>query len=287
MREDNTPFFVLGAARSGTTMLRLMLNRHSRLAIPFESHFLRQIFSELPGGRLLSREEAARFAELVIHEKNFRTWHLRPAAVRELAERAPATLATLVDALFRLEIAPSGKPRWGDKTPMYYACWRPLLGLFPGSKVVHIIRDGRDVSRSLEQLGWHGATTAERAAYWRQRVEHAHAAARELGPQRNLIIRYEDLVLQTRPTLGLICNFLGEEFEPEMLRFFEDPQPFLSDIDGDIHRKLERGPRAEDVERWRREMPPEQQREFEEAAGDALRLMSYETRGTEHAAGHR
>lgn len=282
---DNTPFFLLGAARSGTTMLRLMLNGHSRLAIPFESHFLRPIFAELPSDRLLSKDEVARFAELVITERNFPTWHLQPAQVRELIAFAPATLATLVDALFRLEIAPSGKPRWGDKTPMYYACWRRLLGLFPGSKLVHIIRDGRDVSRSLERLGWHGATTADRAAYWRERVEHAHAAARELGPERNLIIRYEDLVLETRPTLAAICTFLGERLEPEMLHFFDDPRPHLSAIDGDIHRKLQRAPQAGDVERWRREMPPEQQLEFERAAGDALRLMSYETRGSEHAAG--
>ena len=92
-------------------------------------------------------------------------------------------------------------------------------------------------------------------------------------------------MLDTRPTLIRVCDFLGEEFEPEMLRFFDDPQPYLSDIDGDIHRKLERGPRAEDVGRWRREMPPEEQLEFERAAGDALQLMSYETRGAEHAAG--
>jgi hypothetical protein len=282
--KDDTPFFILGAARSGTTMLRLMLNRHSRLAIPFESHFLRQVFDELPSDRLLDAEEAARFGELVVGEKNFRTWHLSPAEVREVVKLAPATLAALVDALYRLEIAPSGKPRWGDKTPMYYACWRRLMGLFPGSKVMHIIRDGRDVSRSLERLGWHGATTAERAAYWRQRVEHAQAAARELGPERNLIVRYEDLVLETRATLGGICEFLGEEFEPPMLQFFENPAQFLSDIDGDIHRKLERRPVAEDVGRWRREMPPEEQLAFEQAAGDALRSMSYQTGGSAHAA---
>jgi hypothetical protein len=277
---DDTPFFVLGAARSGTTMLRLMLNRHSRLAIPFESHFLRQIFAELPSDRPLDAAEAARMTELVIHEKNFRTWHLDPAQVRELIGLAPAPLAALVDALYRMEIAPSGKPRWGDKTPMYYPCWRRLMGLFPGSKVVHIIRDGRDVSRSLEKLGWHGATTAQRATYWRDRVVYAHEAARELGPGRNLIIRYEDLVLETRATLGVICDFLGETFEPGMLQFFENPAEFLSDIDGDVHRKLERPPRTEDVGRWRSEMPVEEQMEFESVAGDCLRAMSYETRGS-------
>jgi hypothetical protein len=273
---DDTPFFVLGAARSGTTMLRLMLNRHSRLAIPFESHFLRQIFAELPTHRPLDAREAERMAELVAGEKNFRTWHLDAADVRrELVRRAPAPLAALVDALFRMEIAPTGKPRWGDKTPQYYVCWRQLMGLFPGSRLIHIIRDGRDVNLSLERVGWHGPTSTDRARYWQERVEMAHAAARELGPDRNLIIRYEDLVLDSRATLEAVCDFLGETFEPRMLEFFEDADAHLSDIDGDVHGKLHRPPRPEDIGRWRQEMPVERQREFEAIAGTALRVASY------------
>jgi len=273
---DNTPFFVLGAARSGTTMLRLMLNRHSRLAIPFESQFLRQIFAEIPSDRPLEAYEADRMADLVIGEKNFRTWHLDTARVRqELVRLAPSPLAVLVDALFRMEIAESGKPRWGDKTPNYYVCWQQLMGLFPGSKLVHIIRDGRDVSGSLEKVGWHGPTGYHRACYWQQRVEMAHAAASELGPGRNLIIRYEDLVLETRATLGAVCDFLGETFESKMLDFFEDAGEHISDIDGDVHGKLERAPRPEDVGRWRREMSLVRQIQFEAIAGDSLRAMSY------------
>ena len=273
---DDTPFFVLGAARSGTTMLRLMLNRHSRLAIPFESQFLRQILKELPLDRPLDFREAERMAELVTGEKNFTTWHLDPAHVRqELIRRAPAPLAMLVDALFRMEISPTGKPRWGDKTPHYYLCWRQLMRLFSGSKLIHIIRDGRDVNLSLERVGWHGPTAADRARYWHERVEMAHAAARELGRGRNMIIRYEDLVLDSRATLDAICDFLGESFEPRMLEFFEDAATHLSDIDGDVHTKLHRPPRPEDVGRWRREMPVERQREFEAVAGSSLRAGSY------------
>jgi hypothetical protein len=273
---DDTPFFVLGAARSGTTMLRLMLNRHSRLAIPFESHFLRRIFSELPIDRPLGAREAERMAEIVAGEKNFPTWHLDAADVRqELIRRAPAPLAALVDALFRMEIARTGKPRWGDKTPLYYVCWRQLMGLFPGSKLIHIIRDGRDVNLSLEKVGWHGPTASDRAQYWHERVEMAHAAARELGRERNMIIRYEELVLDSRATLEAVCDFLGETFEPRMLEFFEDAAMHLSDVDGDVHSKLQRPPRPEDVGRWRREMPVERQREFEAVAGSSLRAGSY------------
>jgi Sulfotransferase family len=273
---DDTPFFVLGAARSGTTMFRLMLNRHSRLAIPFESQFLRQILAEMPDDRPLERSEAARMADVVIGEKNFSTWHLAPAQVRDDLERlAPAPLAAFVDALFRMEIAGSRKPRWGDKTPHYYLCWHPLMGLFPGSKLIHIVRDGRDVCRSLAKVGWHGPTESDRARYWSKRVEFAHAAAEELGPERNLIIRYEDLVLDTRATLEFVCDFLKEAYEPQMLRFFEDATRHISDIDGDVHGKLVRPPRHEDVGRWRHEMSLAEQIQFEAVAGKSLRLMSY------------
>jgi len=273
---DDTPFFVLGAARSGTTMLRLMLNRHSRLAIPFESHFLRRVLEELTTHRPLETAEVLRMADIVTAERNFQTWHLDAAQVRqELIRRAPAPLAQLVDVLYRMEIAPSGKPRWGDKTPYYYICWRQLMGLFPGSRLIHIIRDGRDVNLSLEKVGWHGPTASDRARYWQQRVEMAQAAARELGPERNLIVRYEEVVLNTRATLELICDFLKEEFEPMMLNFFTDAAAHICDIDGHVHQKVQRAPRPEDVSRWRREMPVERQREFEAVAGNGLRAMSY------------
>ena len=64
-------------------MLRLMLNRHSRLAIPFESHFLVKVFAKLPSDRPLVSNEADRMADLVVGEKNFQTWHLDPNSVRK------------------------------------------------------------------------------------------------------------------------------------------------------------------------------------------------------------
>ena len=103
----------------------------------------------------------------------------------------------------------------------------------------------------------------------------AQAAARELGPERNMIIRYEELVLNTRVTLELVCAFLQEEFEPEMLNFFTDAEQHICDIDGDVHQKVRRAPRPEDVGRWQREMPIARQNEFEAIAGGGLRAMSY------------
>ena len=150
--------------------------------------------------------------------------------------------------------------------------------IFPASKFVHIIRDGRDVVRSLEQVAWHGPTNDDRARYWLERVEMAQMAVRELGPERNLIVRYEELVLESQSVLTTICNFLNESFEPEMLLFFEDADKHICDIDGDVHGKLGRPPRPEDVGRWRHEMSTEDQIRFEAVAWAGLRSMSYPCR---------
>ncbi|NKB65277.1 MAG: hypothetical protein GKR95_25315 [Gammaproteobacteria bacterium] len=277
MSNPDAPFFVLGAARSGTTMFRLMLNRHPRLAIPFESHFMMGMLRELPFDRPLLGSETERFIQLVITEKNFASWHLSPRQVRDKIESmSPGMMSDLIDALFRMEIADTGKPRWGDKTPMYYTCWRPLMNLFPNSRVIHIIRDGRDVCQSLEKLDWHGPTNQDRAKYWRDRVEIAYQAQAEFGTDRQYIVRYEDLVTDTRATLINVCEFLEESYEPSMMSFFEDASDHMSDIDGDIHRKVHRQPSEQDIYRWRHNMSTSSQQQFEMIAGCALRQMNYE-----------
>ncbi|MDJ0838276.1 MAG: sulfotransferase [Acidobacteriota bacterium] len=268
------PFFVLGAARSGTTLLRLMLNRHSRLAIPAESHFLLDVLEEMPVRGLLDQKQAARMASIIIGHPRFRHWHVDAAALAgSLMAATPAPLSELIDLVFRMEVGAG--MRWGDKTPRYYGCWEQLAHLFPKSCFVHIIRDGRDVSNSLKQVGWHGRSEEERADYWRTRVEMARRAQVQLGPRRNLIIRYEDLVMDSRAILKKVCAFLGETYEPDMLGFYEDAPNYLNDFDGPVHDKLTRPPKPDDIGRWQKESSRESLVHFEAVAGNALRLFSY------------
>ena len=278
MRTDrsNAPFFVLGAARSGTTLLRLMLNRHPRLAIPPESHFLIPLLRELPVDRLLSPAEIRRTAEIIIRHPRFATWHV-PAnvLVESFGRKERSYLRELIDWCFRLEISRSGKPRWGDKTPRYYECWEQVVSLFPEAKLIHLIRDGRDVSASLRRVGWHGRTEFERAQYWSSRVSMAHQALRRLGPETCMIVRYEDLVLNSEPVLKDICMFLEEEFAPTMLRFFEDAEEHVPDFDGPVHPKINRPPAKGDVQRWRRESTWLRVLLFESIAGRALDQARY------------
>jgi hypothetical protein len=275
--ENTSPFFVLGAARSGTTMLRLMLNRHPRLSIPPESHFLLPLFAELPKDRELTTAEKRRAAEIIIQHRRFATWHIAEAELTDhFLAAGNRTLRDLVESVYRLEIRQSGKPRWGDKTPRYYECWRQLSFLFRRSQFVHIIRDGRDVSASLEKLGWHGQTERERAQYWAARVRLARQCQAELGPERGMIIRYEDLVLDSESVLGGICEFLHEDFAPSMLDFHLDAGDHVSAIDGPIHGKLARAPGPGDVQKWRTGALPDRLLCFESVASHELLDAGYE-----------
>jgi hypothetical protein len=101
----------------------------------------------------------------------------------------------------------------------------------------------------------------------------AHGCLRQLGPQRCRLVRYEDLVRGPETTLKEICRFLGEDFDPGMLRFHEDAFVHVSDFDGPVHAKLGRQPRESDAERWRTEGPRLRILLFESVAGAAMDLV--------------
>jgi hypothetical protein len=278
---DQPPFFVVGADRSGTTMLRLMLNRHPELAIPPESHFLISLLQAFPADRSLSSEQVRHAVSVITRHPRFATWQTTAEALQEeLACRVAPTLGSLVDAAFRLEIAATGKRRWGDKTPGYASAIAELGRLFPEAAFIHVVRDGRDVSLSLRERVWHGWTEYQRACYWADTVLTAESLGRRLGPSRYLTVQYRDLVLSTEQTVRGICKFLRVDFTDSMLAFHEDALAHIADFErtSGIHAKLCRRPRASDVDRWKHASSSWRVFLFEAVAGHALDQLGFARR---------
>lgn len=264
------PVFVVGADRSGTTLLRLMLNGHPGLAIPPESQFIVRLMRELPTTGVLSVEQVDTATKIITDCPGFSTWRTAPKELGEAfsSHRRP-TLSGLVDAVYRLEIEPTSKARWGDKTPLYASFITEIDGLFPRARFIHIIRDGRDVSLSLRNVAWWGWTEYERARYWARVVRTADRAGALLGASRYLRVAYEDLVLDTETVLEQVCVFLGVEMCDQMTSFHETAFDHLTDSEKEtgIHDKLSRPPRDSDVDRWRTESSPLRVFLFESIAG--------------------
>lgn len=269
------PVFVVGCPRSGTTLLRLMLDAHPSLSIPPESHFIPQLWGArrryITGGRF----EADRMVRDLVGTARFREWDLPPDAVRERVRALPhPTFAGVVDAVFAAYAEQQGKRRWGDKTPGYSLEMPLLARLFPHARFVHLIRDGRDVALSF--FGVIGPKTmAEAAEVWRHRIEIAQRDGAALGSERYTEVRYEDLVADPEAALAPVCAFLGLEQHPGMLRYSERIDRTIPGSERRIHQNLAKPP-TKGLRDWRRDMAPADVETFEAIAGRELARLGYE-----------
>jgi hypothetical protein len=189
------PIFVIGSPRSGTTLLRLILDSHPRISCGEETHFLRDLES------IVGRNWG-----LVGTYGLDRGWWL---------ERIRALYAD-----FQAEVlARSGKVRWAEKDPTYTLHLDFIEELFPGAVYVHLLRDGHDVVASFrDRWGYRSAARAARGE-WARYVRAAQALGRRLPPERFLELRYEELVADPAAEGQHLFAFLGEDWDPGVLEF--------------------------------------------------------------------
>ncbi len=213
------PVFVLGCPRSGTTLLQLMLHAHPRIAIPPETRFLQAIYYTRAGfGDLRDPARRRDLAQFIVSRRSTLFGDLGLDA-RELVEEivaAPPTLGSAAGTVFRAYARRFGKPRWGDKRPGYYQFIPPLLRMFPGAQIIHLVRDGRDCVASLKRMPWFDQGIYGAVATWMEAIGQAGNAERRLPQGTLLRVRYEDLVADPPRLLMAICAFLGEDYHPAM-----------------------------------------------------------------------
>ena len=204
------PFFIVGNDRSGTTMLRMILDRGPDAAIPPESMFLTDV--ALPGDGAWQ----ALMDEVWSHPK-VRLWRLPGPPPRVPPGLDPAAAARFVlSAPFEAYARKHGKPRWGDKTPHYVHHIDRLLGIWPDARVVVVVRDGRDVALSLRRMPF-GPNNAWAAAQWWARGIRAGREAEARHPGRVLTVRYEDLAGAPETHVPPVCGFLELGYSEDML----------------------------------------------------------------------
>ena len=275
---NQEPFFIIGSQRGGTTLLRLMLNKHSALAIPPESHFFIPLLKQFSPGKQLTKQELEKAATIIYLHPRFYTWGISKEELNNILESVaqPYYLSHLITKIFRYRINKSGKPKWGDKTPEYIDIIPGMLALFPEASFIAFIRDGRDVSVSLKERGWQGWSIYQRARYWQkcfiniQFLAHSH--------KKTILVKYEDLVLQPRKTLSTITKFLDVAFEEQMLNFHEDYREHITtrEMQSGVHHKLERQPQPDDIYRWRTMLSAKEVWKFESVCHKELELAGYE-----------
>jgi hypothetical protein len=267
------PLLVLGVRRSGTTLLRVMLDRHSQLAVPDESYFVPQL-----ADRHLRRVDPEEFVDDLRRIDTLTDWEVPLDEVRARL-RPGMPIGEAIGSVYAVYAAQRGKSRWGDKTPMYMQNLRLLERLFPAARFVHLIRDGRDAAASflamprgiVTETWMHPRTPADFAAQWRTEVAAARRLGRRVGP-RYLEVRYEDLVADAEATLRRVCEFGGLDYEPAMVDYAGSV-----DVSAKPHQQRLKQPPTRAVRDWRTDLAAQEVAAFEAVAGDLLRELGYET----------
>lgn len=260
-------------------MLRLMLNKHPKLAVPHESKFILTFYSKLEGyPDFGSRETLLRLLNDIEDLPAVREGKLIVDKERIMAYRIEC-FADLVDAVMTEKAIAMGKIRWGDKTPFYTPEIDQLWAIFPEAKIVHLVRDGRDVAVSQQNIDWLGNSLPRLAADWRWKVTICHKVGSVRGSGYFLEIKYEDLVSDTEPTLRRICSFLEEDYSPEMLNYHETAETEVPKSSSKWHRNSIRKPDPTKLGVWKKRLSKTDRIIFEQVAGDTLELFAYEREG--------
>lgn len=286
--KDNSPIFIAGAGRSGTTLFADMLGLYPRLSPVYETDFVMQLVDLLFTGKNLPPSQAAALA-LQIMDKWTAPLPLRPHFKREherydhgphhiLFDRAFAMARTkefvqavqsgrafdglraLMTSLFSEHCRLDNKPRWVNKTPAYIHCLPLLLRMFPTMRLIHCLRDGRDVACSVVTRPWGPKTYAEAAKWWTKSVQAALNFQNE-HPDRCITVRYEDLLRKPEDTLGRMLSWLGEDGDSsQILQSYR-----TNGIRLDPSR----------IGGWVKSFSPEDANTFQQTAGELLTRFGY------------
>ncbi|MBM3465709.1 MAG: sulfotransferase [Armatimonadetes bacterium] len=212
------PFFIVGTERSGSNLLRLVLNAHSRLFVPHPPHVM-NFFRPLAPSYGNFYEMADDVARLVAWHSY--PWDVAPSGI-DLVRRAPErTLFGLYAAAHELYLAQVGKARWGCKSTFMIHEAQAIFRVYPDARLIFLTRDPRDVAVSARKSVFHFFHPYFVALRWRDEMRLGISL---LDSGRAQVIRYEDLLAAPEDQVRRLCAFLGEGFEDRMLRFFESPE---------------------------------------------------------------
>jgi hypothetical protein len=288
----DAPIFIVGANRSGTTLLRLILNAHSRIAVPDELVYITSYL----GNRGVEEWKdpgfsASRYRHFVENFLRRNEDALSPLNLDALADdivtstspnfRSPYQMALEAWARYH------GKKRWGEKTPsnIFYA--DTILEMFPDAQFIHLIRDPRAGVASMQDVWFFSNDPVFNALNRKKYLTEGQAILEKYVPdQQRYVARYEDLVRDPETVVRDLCTFLNESFEPRMLEFYKDATQYMKDEAAESFNKAATRPISSDkVDKWKDRLRPNAVAKIEAICEKEMHQHQYSLSGHSLSAG--
>lgn len=267
------PIFIIGCPRSGTTVLASILNRHSQIASATETHFFNFIaknnykwddFDLNAFKRFLEESRITDFTNLLQADSvslidkftNYKT-----TEDETLLESNEFHKKQVFDILMNTLLEKRHKKRFCEKTPQHLNNVNEILKLYPQAKFVHLVRDGRDTVNSLLKMPWRPDGLVNNARFWIQYIKLGQELNKQAEALVNnlLTVKYENLLKQPNETIKLICEFIDEKFEPQMLQESQADIEIFSPWESTWKHKSSQDLDASRIGAWSRELSMDDQ----------------------------
>ena len=285
--------FILGNPRSGTSLFRLMLNSHSSINATPECGFLHwwyKKYADWDKSCVLSPRLDEYLSDLE-SSKRIEDWKMDYAKLKaKIAQEMPDTYAKLGEMVYTFYGEQKGKKATVivDKNNYYINHYSELKEIWPDAKYILVVRDGRDVACSylnIETLVTNSPykpklSTNIRtiAKEWTTNNQNILDFSETLDKDQLMMIRYEDFVNESEIYLSKVCDFLGLNFESDMLNYFiknaEEQDEPLSSLDW--KKKTLEKPDKDNIGKYKMELEKESIEAFNTIAKDLLQKFDYE-----------
>lgn len=206
---DSRLIFVLGPPRCGTSLLATLLGRNPDICSTPESHFFFEIAPQISS---INSDDPSMFSEIISSSPRWQDFRVDESVLlnsisAQLKHRPDNQAGAFLGMCEAFSLA-RGKAYVCEKTPRHLHVAQNLRQLFPRSKAVAIVRDGRDASLSLAKAPWTHANLPLHAAAWSNDARMVRQLERE-APSWLVSIKYEDLLTSPEATLISIHKHLG------------------------------------------------------------------------------
>lgn len=272
--------FMIGTQRSGSNLLRLMVNQAPSIAAPHPPHLMERFAPLLPAyGDLQDESSFQRLVDDVVRlvELNPVSWGVAfdRADIRRRC-RDNSLVAIFGSVMDRMAEA-GGKPDWMCKS-LANVHFLPEIERYFGAdaRYLYLYRDGRDVCLSFLK-----AVVGEKTAYhvarqWNAEQQLALECGRRVPSSQYLALSYEELTRNPESTLQLLCRWLGIEFNPSMLDFHSSEEAHKTAASGKLWENVRKPVMASNTKKWLKGMSLDQVIDFESVAGPSLAELGYD-----------
>lgn len=206
--------FVVGFARSGTTLLATLLDRHSCIAATPETHFFNVVIPA--NARLNTRYDAKKSIAHFLANERVADLSLTVDDFSVLLQQDKCTWRDIYSHALALYGERRGAKIVVEKTPGHMTKIDTILDWYPDAKIIHIVRDGRDSVLSLMRVDWAHDNLRRHSANWRWETKRMRRF-REVSPNNIYELNYESLLGEPEACLRRVCEFIGVDFEASQL----------------------------------------------------------------------